>query len=144
MLRVKGFLDCASAIAFYTSDIGTAIASHGHDLGQLSASLVRLLRERGGRGPTRAKTYWAGDDTLVVLFGDCFTQAEKTLWAAGAEDTASRYRSTVQDVLAVEMRAEVERSLARKVLATMGCAHHEPDLMAQIFVLEPADHSPER
>jgi hypothetical protein len=103
--------------------------------------LVRLLRERGGRGPTRAKTYWAGDDTLVVLFGDCFTRAEKTLWAAGAEDTATRYRSTVQDVLAVEMRAEVERALERKVLATMGCAHHEPDLMAQIFVLEPANGS---
>ena len=99
------------------------------------------MRERGGRGPTRAKTYWAGDDAVVVLLGDCFTQAEKTLWAAGAGETANRYRTTVQDLLATEMSAQVEDVLGRKVRATMGCTHHEPDLMAQIFVLEPADRS---
>jgi hypothetical protein len=103
----------------------------------LSRGLVHLLRERGGRGPTRAKAYWAGDDTLVVLFGDCFTQAEKTLWASGASDVADRYRQTVQHVLEADMRTTVEQSVDRKVIATMGCAHHEPDLMAQIFVFEP-------
>jgi hypothetical protein len=132
--------------AAYTGDIDSDIAppvgphegTH-HDLGVLSRNLVHLLRERGGRGPTRAKAYWAGEDTLLVLFGDCFTQAEKTLWEAGAEEAADRYRKTVQDVLSDEMRAEVARSLGREVIAVMSCAHHEPDLMAQIFVLAPRD-----
>jgi hypothetical protein len=38
-----------------------------------------------------------------------------TVIAAGAEDTATRYRATVQDVLGVEMRAQVERALGRPV-----------------------------
>jgi hypothetical protein len=78
---------------------------------------------------------------MVVLFGDCFTQAEKTLWAAGATQAAERYRKTVQDVLAKDMRAEVEGSLDRSVIAMMGCVHHDPDLMAQIFVLAPVTGS---
>jgi uncharacterized protein YbcI len=128
----------------YTGDIGTDIArastSHdpdAHALGDLSRALVQLLHERGGRGPTQAKTHWVGDDALVVIFGDCFTQAEKTLWQAGAADAAERYRKTVQDVLAADMRSVVERATGRIVIADMGCAHHEPDLMAHIFMLEP-------
>jgi Na+-translocating membrane potential-generating system (MpsC) len=92
----------------------------------------------GGRGATRAKAYWAGDDTLLVLFTDCFTRAEQTLWAAGAGDAAELYRSTVQDVLDTDMRAEAERCVGRPVIAAMACTHHDPDLIAQIFVFEPA------
>ncbi|MEA2400637.1 MAG: hypothetical protein QOK00_1040 [Thermoleophilaceae bacterium] len=94
------------------------------------------MRERGGRGPTRAKAYWTGDDTLIVLFRDCFTQAEKTLWAAGREHAADRYRHAVQGVLDTAMRQAVEHAIARPVIATMSCAHHEPDMMAVVFILE--------
>jgi uncharacterized protein YbcI len=110
-------------------------------LGELSRSLVRLLQERGGRGPTIAKTHWVGDDALIVMFGDCFTQAEKTLWSAGAGEAAESYRRTVQDVLAADMCAVVEQRTARTVIAHMGCAHHEPDVMAHIFLLAPVPPS---
>jgi uncharacterized protein YbcI len=103
----------------------------------LSRELVHLLRERGGRGPTQAKTYWLGEDALIVIFGDCFTQAEKTLWQAGAAEAADRYRRTVHEVLAPEMRSVVAEATSRTVIAEMGCSHHDPDLMAEIFMLEP-------
>jgi uncharacterized protein YbcI len=105
-------------------------------LGALSRALVQLLRHEAGRGPTQAKTYWAGDDCVVVIFGGGFTTAEQTLWGRGRGETAREYRLAIQDAIREEMCAEVGRRLERRVVASMSAFHHEPDLMAEIFVLE--------
>jgi uncharacterized protein YbcI len=112
-------------------------AHSGPVLAELSRRLVQVLRREVGRGPTQAKTYWAGDDLLVTLFGDVFLRSEKTLLTHGQEDVAMAYRGAIQHALRQELRAEVERVVGRKVVAAMGCAHHEPDLMAELFVFEP-------
>jgi uncharacterized protein YbcI len=109
----------------------------GPQLAELSRGLVQVLRREVGRGPTQAKSFWAGDDLLVTLFGDVFLRAEKTLLRHGQEDVAMAYRGAIQHALRQELRAEVERVVGRKVVAAMGCAHHEPDLMAELFVFEP-------
>jgi uncharacterized protein YbcI len=112
-------------------------AQTGPLLAELSRRLVQVLRREVGRGPTQAKSYWAGDDLLVTLFGDVFLRSEKTLLTHGHEDVAMAYRGAIQHALRQELRAEVERVIGRKVVAAMGCAHHEPDLMAELFVFEP-------
>ena len=65
-----------------------------HSLAALSRGLVQLFRHRVGRGPTQAKSFWAGEDALLVLFGGGYTKAEQS-------------------------------------------AHHDPDVMAAVFLLEP-------
>jgi uncharacterized protein YbcI len=132
--------DIGSDGGCYLSDIANAIARSPVE--EITRALVQLLHERGGRGPTRAKTHWAGDDTILVIFGDCFTSAERALWSAGCTGVAERYRQTVQEVLRDDMCRLVGRATGRTVLATMGCAHHEPDVMAQIFLLAPLDGTP--
>jgi uncharacterized protein YbcI len=114
----------------------------GPQLAELSRRLVQVLRREVGRGPTQAKSFWAGDDLLVALFGDVFLRAEKTLLTHGQEDVAMAYRGAIQHALRRELRAEVERVVGRKVVAAMGCAHHEPDLMAELFVFEPQGRDP--
>jgi uncharacterized protein YbcI len=109
----------------------------GPQLAELSRRLVQVLRREVGRGPTQAKSFWAGDDLLVTLFGDVFLRAEKTLLTHGQEDVAMAYRGAIQHALRQELRAEVERVVGRNVVAAMGCAHHDPDLMAELFVFEP-------
>jgi len=47
----------------------------GPQLAELSRRLVQVLRREVGRGPTQAKSFWAGDDLLVTLFGDVFLRA---------------------------------------------------------------------
>src|SRR5262245_54286488 len=106
-------------------------------LAPLSRGLVQLFRQRAGRGPTQAKSFWAGDDTLLVLFGGGYTRAEKTLWDQGRPDTAVAYRRAVLDALEDDMRNVVETSVGRTVVAVLVSAHHDPDVMAAIFVLEP-------
>jgi hypothetical protein len=94
------------------------------------------MRRDAGRGPTKARTHWAGPDTLVTIFGDGFLLSEKTLLKHGLEGVAMSYRGAIQHTLREAMREEVERATGRRVVAAMGCAHHEPDLMAELFVLE--------
>jgi hypothetical protein len=108
----------------------------GQSLAALSRGLVQLFRHRAGRGPTHAKSFWAGDDALLVLFGGGYTRAEKTLWSQGRWETASSYRHAVLETLEAEMREVVEASLERSVIAVLAAAHHEPDVMAAVFLLE--------
>lgn len=108
-----------------------------HSLAALSRGLVKLFRHRAGRGPTQARSFWAGEDALLVLFGGGFTKAEKTLWEQGRPDTAVAYRQAVLEALEDDMREVVESSLGRTVLAVLATAHHEPDVMAAVFLLEP-------
>jgi uncharacterized protein YbcI len=103
----------------------------------MSRGLVQLFRHRAGRGPTEAKSFWAGEDALVVLLGGGYTRAEKTLWAQGRPDTAVAYRRAVLEALDTDMRAVVESSVGRDVIAVLAAAHHEPDVMAVVFLLEP-------
>jgi uncharacterized protein YbcI len=119
-----------------TAHIGTA-PPYTASLASLSRGLVQLFRHRAGRGPTQAKAYWADDDALLVLFGGGYTRAEKTLWDQGRLDTAVAYRQAVLDALRDDMRAVVEEIVGRTVLAVLSDAHHDPDVMAAIFVLEP-------
>jgi hypothetical protein len=110
---------------------------HPHSLAALSRGLVQVFRHRAGRGPTDARSFWAGDDALLVLFGGGYTKAEKTLWDHGRPDTAEAYRRAVLDALEDEMRDVVTTAVGRRVEAVLVSAHHDPDVMAAVFLLEP-------
>ena len=110
---------------------------HTGPLASVCRGLVQLFRHRAGRGPTKAKAFWAGDDALLVLFGEGYTKAEKTLWNQGYPDTAMSYRHAVLEALEADMRAVVEAAVERSVTAVMATAHHDPDVMATVFLLEP-------
>ena len=100
---------------------------------------MQLLREGAGRGPTVAHCHWAGPDTLLALFSDATTQVEQTLVNHGEHEVALRYRAALQDALEDDMKAEVERITGRSVTAVLSTARFEPDVMAEIFLLEPAE-----
>jgi Na+-translocating membrane potential-generating system (MpsC) len=121
------------------TEAAPAPANGGPLLAELSRQLVQLMRRDAGRGPTRAQSHWAGPDVLVTIFGDGFLLSEKTLLTHGLEGVAMSYRGAIQHTLREAMREEVERITGRRVTAAMGCAHHDPDLMAELFVFEPAE-----
>jgi uncharacterized protein YbcI len=102
----------------------------------ISNAIVRITAEYIGRGPTKARTS-IRDDLVVVLMQDALTKADRSLLEAGQGDfvmeTRSRFQMTMRDayVAAVEMLTE------RKVIAFMSANHLEPDMAAEIFVLQP-------
>jgi uncharacterized protein YbcI len=102
---------------------------------ELTRSITGIQKDYYGRGPEFARTY-INDDTVVVLMRGGYTKAEETLLAAGNGDAVIKQRMAFQEVIRPSFEAEIERILGRRVIAFMSGSHQDPDLMAEIFVLE--------
>jgi uncharacterized protein YbcI len=101
----------------------------------ISNAVVGLIREYVGRGPTKARTIHSGKLVLCVL-EDTMTKAERSLASAGDEDFVLRMRHALQQVMRNDLAAAVEAITHRKVVALLSANHIEPDLAAELFVLD--------
>ena len=108
----------------------------GQLLVAISAQMVTIFRDFLGKGPERCKAYWAGTDMLVVLLAGGFSVAEQTLFEAGRGAAVQEARMALQETLAERMKGVVEELTGRKVVAFMSASHQEPDLSAELFLLE--------
>jgi uncharacterized protein YbcI len=112
----------------------------GPTLSAISNAAVRIMSEYTGRGPTKARTS-IRDDVVLIVMQDTLTKADRTLLAAGQAgfvmETRHRFQMTMRD----DLVAAVEMLLQRKVIAFMSANHPNPDMAAEIFVLEPAAQS---
>jgi uncharacterized protein YbcI len=102
---------------------------------EISRTIVRLLREYTGRGPTRARTTISGA-LIVCLLEDTMTTGERTLVANGHRDAVLQMRASYQEAMKGEAVAAVEALTGRKVLAFMSTNHTDPDFAAEVFVLD--------
>jgi uncharacterized protein YbcI len=101
----------------------------------VSNAVVRLLSEYVGKGPTKARTIHSGKIVLCVL-EDTMTKAERSLANDGKEDWVLRMRHAFQLTMRKDLTAAVEELTNRKVVAFMSANHVEPDLAAEVFVLD--------
>lgn len=102
----------------------------------ISTAAVRLLNEYTGRGPTKAKTTITRD-LVVVLLADTLTKAERTLVSKDGQELVLELRHRFQEAMRDDLIAAVESATGRKVIAFMSDNHVEPDMAAEVFVLEP-------
>jgi uncharacterized protein YbcI len=107
-------------------------------LARISTELVQLHSRHYGKGPTKAKTHLVDDTVLCVLRGG-FTTVERTLITTGEQQSVLQMRRSFQQVMEDEFRGVVEKATGRKVIAYMSMVHTEPDLAAELFILEPLD-----
>jgi uncharacterized protein YbcI len=110
--------------------------SGGHLLSAISNSIVRILRERYGRGPMKAKTYALDDIIVVVMRAGGFTAAEQTMISSGEPDRVVAMREDFQRVMAQDYRETIEQLTERKVLAFLSNAHVDPELTVEIFFVD--------
>jgi uncharacterized protein YbcI len=113
----------------------TQVPGRGTEASAISDGLVSLHKRYYGRGPTQAKTYIV-NDTVVTLLRGGFTPIERTLIERGNVDTVHEMRRNFQAAMRQEFTAIVERETDRKVIAYMSQIHSDPDIAAEIFVLE--------
>jgi uncharacterized protein YbcI len=105
---------------------------------QISNEMVRLYKEQFGRGPTKARTNWAGSDTLVAILEDTLTPAERNLVKMGEHQRLRDLRMFFQYASVREFCEPVERLTGRKVRAFHSSIDTEVDGMAvEVFVLHP-------
>src|SRR3954452_4931476 len=105
---------------------------------QISNEMVRLYKEQFGRGPTKARTNWAGPDILVTVLEDTLTPAERNLVRLGEHQRLRDLRMFFQYATVTEFCGPVERITGRKVRAFHSSIDTLADGMAiETFVLHP-------
>lgn len=117
---------------------GARCSERGAVSSQISRDIVRLHAEHFGRGPTKAKTF-VNDSYILCLLEDVFTPAERTLVKAGHADQVSSTRRAFQHAVSEVFIEAVENASGRKVRAFMSQVHMDPELSAELFVLEPEE-----
>ena len=105
-------------------------------LASVSAAVVALHKEQFGRGPTRARTEYAGPDALVCILEDALLPAEKALVAMGEAHRVQEARLFFQSATADQFIAVVEDLLGRKVRAFSSATDPHAGVVAEIYVFE--------
>ncbi len=104
----------------------------------ISNEIVRLFKEQFGRGPTKARTEWAGPDVLVVVLEDTLTPAERKLVEMGEHERLRETRMFFQYASVAEFCEPIERLTGRKVRAFTSALDTEADGLAiETYVLHP-------
>jgi uncharacterized protein YbcI len=104
----------------------------------ISNEMVRLYKDLFGRGPTKARTIWAGPDTLTILLEDTLTPAERNMVRLEEHQRLRDMRMFFQYATLREFCEPIERVTGRKVRAFISGIDTEADgLSVELFVLHP-------
>jgi uncharacterized protein YbcI len=106
-------------------------------LAQISREMVRLYKEQFGRGPTKARTNFAGPDAVLCTLEDSLTPAERRLAEMDEHQRLRDVRLFFQHSSEREFFAIIETALNRKVRAFVSGIDTRKDVSAEVFYLEP-------
>jgi uncharacterized protein YbcI len=111
-------------------------APTGGELNQaIAKAVVRGHTRTVGRGPTKAQAFHR-HNIVVVVMSDTLTHGERSLVADGKHEPVQRLRSEFQQAMKDDLVREVETLTGAKVVAFMSATHLDPDLAADLFVLD--------
>jgi uncharacterized protein YbcI len=99
-------------------------------------AITKLHREYYGRGATTTRTLYQRNFVIAFL-EDIYTPVERTLIEAGSHEDVKTTRQAFQMAMRERFSAAVEEITGRRVLQFMSQVSFEPDMAAEIFVLEP-------
>jgi uncharacterized protein YbcI len=103
----------------------------------VSNAMVRLYKEHFGRGPTKARTSFAGADVLITTLENSMTPVEQKLAQMGENERLRDVRMFFQHATEAEFRETVEEITGRKVRAFVSGIDTMQDVSSEIFYLEP-------
>ena len=104
---------------------------------ELSNAMVRLYKELFGRGPTKARTNFAGPDLVVSTLECSLTRIERHMAAAGEHERLRDLRMHFQYLNEAEFVNTVEQITGRKVRAFVSGMDTKHDVATELFYLEP-------
>ena len=109
----------------------------GLELQEITNAMVRLYKELFGRGPTKARTNYAGPDTLVATIQNSLTPAERKMLALDEHQRVREIRMFFQHASEAEFAGTVEEITGRKVWAFVSGMDTHRDVSSEVFYLEP-------
>jgi uncharacterized protein YbcI len=110
------------------------------DVMAISNAMVRLHKDQFGRGPTRARTHFAGPDALLCILEEVLLPAERKLAELGQEAKVRESRTEFQAATAEDFIAAVEKIVLRKVRSFASAVDAKTNVIFEIFTLEPHEN----
>lgn len=108
----------------------------------IANAVVRSHSRYVGRGPTKAQAF-CRDNVVVVLMHDTLTKGERSLVAGGKPDSVLQMRRQYQEMMHADLVDAVQELTGCRVEALMSGNHIDPDLSAEVFVLDrPVPYEP--
>jgi uncharacterized protein YbcI len=127
------------------SDDGQAVEEKRDSvLAEISREMVRLYKEQFGRGPTKARTNFAGPDILICTLEQTLTPVEHRLAELGEHQRLRDTRTYFQHVTKDQFCEVIERVRERRVRAFVSGMDTEQDVAAELFYLYPEHPSRSR
>jgi uncharacterized protein YbcI len=114
-----------------TQERGTSV------LMDVSRAMVVLHKEQFGRGPTSARTNWAGSDALVCVLEDVLLSAELKMVELGDDQRVRESRVAFQVATADDFIGAVEAITHRKVRAFGSATDVKMNVVFENFQFEP-------
>ena len=115
---------------------GEGVDAQVSRLAEISREMVRLYKVQFGRGPTRARSDFAGPDLIVCTLEDTLTPAEKRMAQLGDHQRLRDLRLYFQHATEDQFCEIIERVLGRKVRAFISGMDTGEDVAAELFFLE--------
>jgi uncharacterized protein YbcI len=107
----------------------------GKTLAAVSSTIVKLHKEQFGRGPTHARSDFAGRDTLVCTLDNALLPAERAMVESGATDRVREARTALQAATEDLFIQAIEDILGRKVRAFASAIDPGAGVVFEIFAL---------
>jgi uncharacterized protein YbcI len=106
--------------------------------------MVRIYKVQFGRGPTKARTAFAGPDLIVCTLEDTLTPVERKMAAAGDHERLRDLRLYFQYMAEGQFTEVIERALGRRVRAFISGMDTRKDVAAELFYLEDGEEPEDR
>src|SRR3954447_18139663 len=116
--------------------------TRGSRLADISNEMVGLYKTLFGRGPTRARTTWAGPDTLLCTLENSLTPAENSMVELGEKQRLRDVRLFFQYATEQRFREVIERRTGRQVRGFISGMDVDQDIAAELFYLVPEERDP--
>jgi len=99
--------------------------------------MVSLHKEQFGRGPTRARSHFAGDDTLVCVLEDALLPAEQAMVEMNQQDRVQEARLFFQMATRAKFVDVVEEIIGRKVTAFSSATDADAAVVWELYIFAP-------
>src|SRR4051794_19693362 len=118
------------------SDAESSGTQQGASMSAVSNAMVALHKEQFGRGPTLARSHFAGPDSLICILQDALLPAERAMVEMGEAHRVRESRLWFQVATSQRFIDAVERIVKRTVYSFASATDPERGVVMEIFVFE--------
>src|SRR5215212_12229916 len=118
------------------TDAHAETVQSGNAMAAVSSAIVKLHQEQFGRGPTHARSHWAGRDAVVCVLENALLPAERAMVEMGEDQRVRESRTFLQAATARLFVEVVEDIVGRKVRGFASATDPGANIVFEVFTFD--------